>query len=87
MLMSTECTLRYIITMMASPTATSAAATTIMKNTNSCAFASPNILEKATSSKFTELSMSSMHMKMIMAFLRMSVPMMPIEKSNRLRNK
>lgn len=85
--MSTECTLRYIITIMASPTATSAAATTIIKNTKSCALASPNILEKATSSRFTELSISSMHMKMIMAFLRISVPMMPIEKSNRLRKR
>ena len=53
--MSTEWVLRYIITIMARPTDTSAAATTITKNTKSWAEAastrpaSTHILEKSTS--------------------------------------
>lgn len=72
---------------MANPTLTSAAATTIIKNTNNCPslpaveVAVPAakwcIFENATRSKFTEFSMSSMHMKMMMELRRVSTPMMP----------
>ncbi len=87
MLMSTECTFRYIITITANPTVTSAAATTMMKNTNNCALMSPYILEKDTNSRLTEFSINSIHMKMMMAFLRMSVPITPMENSSRLNTR
>ena len=78
--------------MIASPTLTSAAATTIIKKTNNC----PSVpfdgtlaglarnaelcnLEKATNSKFTALSINSMHIKMMMAFLRVNTPTIPIQ--------
>jgi hypothetical protein len=73
--------------MIANPTATSAAATTILKNTNICAEGSLYILENATSSKFTAFSISSMHMNMIIALRRMSVPMIPMLNKARLKNK
>ena len=76
--------------MIAKPTLTSAAATTIIKKTNNCAsVANAGILaatlfrcifEKATNKRLTELSISSMHMKMIIAFLLVKAPMMPIQK-------
>ena len=89
--MSTECVLRYIITIMARPTETSAAATTITKNTKSCAEAasmrpaSTHILEKATSKRFTAFSISSMHIKMMIAFLRINTPMIPMQNRAILR--
>ena len=85
--MSTECTLRYIMTIIAKPTATSAAATTIIKNTNIWADASTYIFEKATNNKFTAFSISSMHMKMIMALRRIKVPMIPMQNKAMLKNK
>jgi hypothetical protein len=75
--------------MMAKPTLTSAAATTMMKNTNiwaslakvGDAFAAALatcIFEKATSKRFTAFSINSTHMNTMMAFLRTSTPMMPM---------
>ena len=72
---------------MASPTATSAAATTIIKKTNICEEASFYSFEKATISKLTALSINSIHMKMIIAFLRIRVPIIPMENKARLKNK
>lgn len=87
--------LRYSITMIARPTLTSAAATTMMKNTNSCAsspveYLGPPkpeftnaycIFEKATSNRFTAFSISSMHMNTIMALRRTSTPVIPMQNS------
>jgi len=83
--------LRYIITMIARPTLTSAAATTIIKNTNSCpsepenagnaSLATACIFEKATNSRLTEFNISSMHINTMMAFLRVSTPTIPIVNS------
>jgi len=82
------CTFLYIITMIASPTLTSAAATTMMKNTNNCASVpaladklavAGGIFEKATSSRFTELSISSIHIKMMMALRRVNAPVTPMQ--------
>lgn len=78
------------MTIIAKPTLTSAAATTIIKNTNNCASVAKAgvlptalfmcIFEKATSSRFTELSINSMHIKIMIAFLLVRAPMMPIQK-------
>lgn len=86
-----ECTFLYIITIIASPTLTSAAATTIIKNTNNCAstplaaIAWPatcvagGVFENATNKRFTELSISSIHIKIMMALRRVSTPVTPIQ--------
>jgi len=84
-----ECTFLYIITIIANPTLTSAAATTMMKNTNNwasvpdaavaTAFATGGIFENATNNKFTELSISSIHIKIIMALRRVSTPVTPMQ--------
>jgi hypothetical protein len=78
------------MTMMARPTVTSAAATTMMKKTKSCASvpavvalsaakaATWCILEKATSNTFTAFNISSMHMKMMMAFRLVNTPTIPM---------
>jgi hypothetical protein len=42
-------------------------------------------LENATSNKFTAFNMSSMHMKTMMAFLRVKTPTMPILNKARQR--
>lgn len=78
--------------MIASPTLTSAAATTIIKKTNICASAPPTvtppggvaifcIFEKATNKRFTAFNINSTHIKMMIAFLRVSTPATPIQKS------
>src|SRR5579872_3908969 len=54
--------------MMARPTAASAAATTITKNTNTCPLSWCQWLAKATKLRFTPLSINSMAMKMVMMF-------------------
>ena len=83
------CTFLYIITIIASPTLTSAAATTMIKNTKiwaslakvADAFATALmacILEKATNNKFTALSINSTHMKIIIALRRIKTPITPI---------
>src|ERR1022692_4913967 len=51
--------------MMAKPTAASAAATTITKNTKMCAFKSPSMYPKATKLRFTALSINSMDMNTV----------------------
>src|SRR5438477_11958722 len=63
--------------MIARPTAASAAATVMTKNTNTCP-ATPYACAKATNVRFTALSISSTHMKMMIAFRRMSTPTTPI---------
>ena len=92
-LISTECIFLYIITMIANPTVTSAAATTMMKKTKSCASvptvvaasvakaATWCIFEKATNSTFTAFNMSSIHMKMMIALRLVNTPTIPIVKS------
>jgi uncharacterized membrane protein len=82
--------------MIAKPTLTSAAATTMMKKTKNCpsipAFgfavvcARLCIFEKATNNRFTELSMSSMHMKTMMEFLLVSTPAIAIQNKAMERN-
>ena len=81
----------YIITIIANPTLTSAAATTIIKKTNSCAsvpavkfvlFAiavAYSIFENATSKRFAAFSISSMHIKIIMALRRVKTPTTPMQ--------
>src|SRR5690606_24146318 len=70
--------LLYRTVRMARPTATSAAATAIMKKTNTCPAVSPWKVANATSRRFTALSMSSMHMKMMMALRLNNTPMTPM---------
>ena len=64
--------------MIAKPTATSAAATAMMKNTKTCPLGSERYDEKAAKSKFTALSINSTHIKMTMALRRVSTPIMPM---------
>lgn len=71
---------------MAKPTATSAAATAMMKNTNTCPDASPLYDENAVSSKFTEFSINSTDINTIIAFLLMRTPVMPTQNIARQRN-
>src|SRR5689334_22310745 len=66
--------------MMARPTAASAAATVMTKNTKTCP-ATPYVCANATNVRFTALSISSTHMKMMIAFRRVSTPMTPIVNS------
>ena len=74
--------------MIASPTLTSAAATTMMKKTNICAslpavgwLTSTCIFENATSNKLAAFSINSIHIKMMMALRRVSTPMMPMQNN------
>ena len=62
----------------ASPMAASAAATVIMKNTKIWPFKFPRNDENATNTRLTELSISSMHIKTIIALRRMRTPMTPM---------
>src|SRR5574343_262668 len=71
--------LRNTETKMANPTATSAAATAIEKNTNTCPSASWWYVEKATNNKFTAFNMISIDMKTMMAFRRYNTPNTPIQ--------
>ncbi len=73
------------------PTQTSAAATTIIKKTNNwpsipifelgaVAKAAPLcILEKATSKRLVAFSINSMHIKIMIAFRRVSTPTTPMQ--------
>src|SRR5262249_29043851 len=72
---------RKIATMMASPTATSAAATHITKNTSACPSAVPWRCPKATSARFAALSINSMDMKITSGSRRISTPSTPMLKS------
>src|SRR5687768_2993038 len=71
---------RKIAMMIASPTAASAAATVITNTTNTCP-SMPYTLLSATNVRFTALSISSTHMKMMIAFRRTSTPMAPMVNS------
>src|SRR3954471_19104223 len=71
--------------MMARPTAASAAATVMTKNTNTCP-ATPYVWANATNVRFTALSISSTHMKMMIALRRVSTPMTPIVNSTTEKN-
>src|SRR5262245_280847 len=66
--------------MIASPTAASAAATVITKNTNTCP-PMPYCCAKAMKLRFTALSMSSTHMDTMIALRRINTPIRPITKS------
>ena len=77
--MSVDFVFLKTIIKIANPTATSAAATAMMKNTNTCPPASDQKRLKATSNKFTALSINSTHMKITIAFRRYKTPMTPIE--------
>ena len=63
--------------MIASPTTTSAAATTIVKNAKTCPSRLPCIRAKATNARFEALSISSTHMNTTMALRRNSMPNAP----------
>src|SRR5438876_7886972 len=63
--------------MIARPTAASAAATVMTKNTNTWP-ATPYACANATNVRFTALSISSTHMKTMIAFRRISTPTTPI---------
>src|SRR3712207_3788495 len=71
--------------MIASPTAASAAATVITKNTKTWP-AAPYTRAKATKDRFTALSISSTHMKMMIAFRRVRTPTTPIVNSTAEKN-
>ena len=66
--------------MMARPTTTSAAATTITNSTATWPSSEPNPHPAATKLRFTALSMSSTDMNMMRALRRTSMPAAPIEK-------
>ena len=70
-----------IITMIAKPTATSAAATAIIKNTKTCPLGSDLYDEKAISKRLTALSISSMDINIMMAFFLIKTPTIPIVNS------
>jgi hypothetical protein len=71
--------------MMARPTAASAAATAITKNTNSCPIELPRYDENVIRVKFAELSINSIDIKTIMAFLLIKTPITPVVKSAALK--
>src|SRR5829696_4955591 len=66
--------------MIARPTAASAAATVMTKKTKTCP-ATPYTCANATKVRFTALSISSTHMKMMIALRRVSTPTTPIVNS------
>src|SRR6266581_445853 len=67
---------RYTARMIASPTAASAAATAMTKNTKIWP-ATPSCCAKATNARLAALSISSTHMKMTIALRRSSTPSTP----------
>src|SRR5690606_5087417 len=75
---STDFVFRYTIMIIASPTATSAAAKAMMKKTNTCPLGSPRYAEKAANNKLTEFNINSMDIMMMITFLRISTPVTPI---------
>src|SRR4051812_16410521 len=72
--------------MMARPTAASAAATVMTKKTNTCP-ATPYVWAKAMKVRFTALSISSTHMKMMIALRRVSTPTTPIVNRTAEKNR
>ena len=83
--MSTDLVFLYNMAMIANPTATSAAATTMMKKTKICPFPSPLYDEKAASRRLTEFSINSTHPKIMMAFFRINTPKTPKQNKTVLR--
>ncbi len=83
--------------MIARPTLTSAAATIITKKTKICALVAIEypkalaparcIFENATNSRFTELSISSIHIKTMIELRRVSAPVTPIKNKANDKNK
>src|SRR5579885_178197 len=71
--------------MMASPTAASAAATTMTKNTNTCPLRWCHCAAKATNDRFTPFSISSIDMKMVMMLRLIRNPITPQENRIPLR--
>ena len=67
---------------MASPTAASAAATAMTKKAMAWPDMEPCWRAKARKVRFAALSMSSMHMKTMMAFFFTSTPAKPMAKRN-----
>ena len=65
---------------MPSPTATSAAATTIIKNTNTCPAGSLRYAENAANNKLTAFNINSIDIKIIIALRLTSTPKTPIQK-------
>ena len=74
---------RYAESTIARPTATSAAAITKTKITNTLPrwSTAPKRRENATSARFAAFSMSSTHMRMTTAFRRTRTPAQPMKKS------
>ena len=71
----------------AKPTADSAAATVITKNTKSCPMLFPRKDEKVTNDKFAAFNINSMDMKTMIAFLRVNTPTTPVMNINALRTR
>jgi len=67
--------------MIASPTATSAAATAITKNTTAWPSRLPMRWPKATSARFAAFNISSIDMKITSGLRRITTPTTPIENS------
>jgi hypothetical protein len=72
---------------MAKPTAASAAATVITKNTNNCPTELPRNDAKAIIVRFAEFNISSIHINTTIAFLLVSTPATPTRNINALRIK
>ena len=66
----------------ASPTAASAAATVITKNTKTCPAELPKKDEKVTNDIFIALSINSIHIKIIIALRLTNTPITPILLKN-----
>ena len=71
--------------MIASPTTTSAAATTIVKNAMTWPSRLPCSREKVTNARLQALSISSTHMKTMIAFRRISTPAAPMVNNSAAR--
>ena len=74
----TVCFRRKSAITIAKPTAASAAATVITKNTNTCPVTSPRNAEKATKVRLTEFSINSIDINTMIAFRRVTTPTAPI---------
>jgi hypothetical protein len=69
---------------MAKPTAASAAATVITKNTKICPIEFPRYDEKVTKVRFAEFNINSMHINTTIAFFRINTPATPTENKKAL---
>src|SRR4051812_308190 len=81
------CRLRNSATMMASPTATSAAATVRMKKTKTLPSIVPLNRENATSARVEATSISSRHMNTMSVLRRTRTPISPMANNATLRNR